>query len=222
MVNIATQFLSDVSSSDSTAPGVSALGKGVTVASFSVALNVPNRDDPRSFLSYVTRLSETAQTDSRIGLQTLLSQVALELLRQRRSIFAANSKSEHFNNADKAIRDYNQIAINQRSKFERETISKYKGVDYSSPSNTSAIKSNNDYKATVAVVTLVFAIEGDSTKLPSIRGIRDVEEALSKIAADVKVEDCLMSAEILWTPGDASETLTERDIYVDYPELRSI
>jgi uncharacterized membrane protein len=74
----------------------------------------------------------------------------------------------------------------------------------------------------MAVVTLVMAIDGDSTKLSSIRSMADVEEALRKIAADAKVDDALQSCEILWTPEDRSETLTLRDVVADYPELRSV
>ena len=74
----------------------------------------------------------------------------------------------------------------------------------------------------MAVVTLLVAVEGDSTKLPVIRSQKDIEEALAKIASDVKVDDCLQSAEILWTPEDRSEVLTMKEIVSDYPELRSI
>ena len=74
----------------------------------------------------------------------------------------------------------------------------------------------------MAVVTLVIAVDGDSTKLPKIRSIGDVEEALRRIASDFKVEDCHQSAEILWTPEDRSETLTRREVIADYPELYSV
>jgi uncharacterized membrane protein len=72
------------------------------------------------------------------------------------------------------------------------------------------------------VITLILNIDGDSTKLNKINSISDVEQALRKIAANSKVEDCLQSAEILWTPEDRTETLSVRDIIADYPELRAI
>ena len=72
-------------------------------------------------------------------------------------------------------------------------------------------------------MTLVLAIDGDSTKIPTrIDSVADVEEALRKIASDSKIDDCLQSAEILWTPEDRTETLTLRDVVADYPDLRSI
>lgn len=52
----------------------SALGPGVTVAEISVAVNVPRRDDPGSILNFLRRLSQTAKTDSRVGVANLVSQ----------------------------------------------------------------------------------------------------------------------------------------------------
>lgn len=53
---------------------MSALGEGVSVAQISVALNIPNKDSPSSILNYLNRLSQTARTDSRMGVSNLVSQ----------------------------------------------------------------------------------------------------------------------------------------------------
>jgi len=197
----------------------SALGYGTSVLQLSVALEVPNRDDTSSILSVLNRLANTARTDSRVGIQNLTSQVALELLRRRSSIVSGSSSYKHFADRAKAGRDYQAQSVRERSKFEREGVSKYGGVDYSISSKSESEVSG---KATMAVVTLVLAIDGDSTKVPKINSVSDVEDALRRIASDSKVDDCLQSAEILWTPEDRSETLSLRDVVADYPELRSI
>jgi len=199
----------------------SALGTGTSVVQLSVALEVPNRDDPSSILSVLNRLSRTANTDNRVGIQNLTSQVALELLRRRSSIVSASSSYNHYRDSNKAGRDYQAKAIKERSKFEKETVSKYGGVDYSVNKDPS-LPSGVDGKATMAVVTLVMAIDGDSTKVPTINSVSDVEDALRRIASDAKVDDCLQSVEILWTPEDRTEILSMRDVVADYPELRSV
>lgn len=202
----------------------SALGTGVSVCQISVALNVPQKDAPGSILTILNRLSRTARTDSRVGVSNLVSQVALELLRQRRSVFAASSKSTHYRDGDKAQRDFSTLAIKERSKFERESTSNYGGVDYVGERNDNTRLTGNTYtpQATAAVVTIILSIDGDSTKLPTINSISDLEQALTRIASDAKVDDCLRSAEVLWTPEDSRDTLSERDVIVDYPELRTI
>ena len=200
--------------------GSSALGIGTTVCQISVALEVPDRDDPNSILGVLNRLAQTARTDSRVGVQNLSSQVALELLRRKSSIVSGSTSFKHFNDRSKALREYQSKSVKERSKFENENVSKYGGVDYGvGRSGQSGAASG---KATMAVVSIILAIDGDSTKLPRINSIGDVEQALRQIASDAKVGDCLNSAEILWTPEDRSETLTLRDVVADYPELRSV
>jgi uncharacterized membrane protein len=73
--------------------------------------------------------------------------------------------------------------------------------------------------ATAAVVSIILCIEGDSTKIPEIRNRRQLRDALSRIAADSQIEDCLLSGEVLWTPEDPVEWLSDQDIYYDYPTL---
>lgn len=229
LVFVVTSFLRSSSSGSSPfnqfeSSVSSALGPGTSVVQLSIAMDVPNRDDPNSILSVLNRLAQTAKTDSRVGIQNLTSQVALELLRRRSSIVSASSSYQHYLDSTKAGRDYEAKAIKERSKFERETLSKYGGVDYG-PRGGSLPKGGSvmDGQATMAVVTLVLAIDGDSTKIPTrINSIADVEEALRKIASDAKVDDCLQSVEILWTPEERTETLSRREVLADYPELRSI
>lgn len=76
--------------------------------------------------------------------------------------------------------------------------------------------------ATMAVVSLGLCIEGDSlsTSIPKrVRNREDARKALSQIATDVQIEECLLSAEILWTPEEDTDFLSERDVYADYPDL---
>lgn len=200
----------------------SALGTGSSVVKVSVAMHVPNRDDPNSILSVLDRLSQTSQTNSRMGIQNLTSQVALEILRRKSSIRSAFAESENFRDESRAQREYNSQAFRERAKFESETISNYGGVDYSTFSPFGKNQPTEGTKATMAVVTLLLNINGDNTKMNQINSMSDVEDVLQVIATDAKVEDCLQGVEILWTPEDGSETLTSRGIIVDYPELRSV
>ena len=215
------------SSSNALFEEASALGPGTSVVQLSVAMDVPNRFDRNSILGALDRISQSAKTDSRVGVQNLTSQVALELLRRRSSIVSASSSYKHFNNRNQAQREFQSKSIKERSKFETETVSRYGGVDYSAripalAGGGDSLNAAGGSKATMAVVTLVLAIDGDSTKVPTINSITDVENALRRIASDSKVDDCLQSAEILWTPQDAGETLSLRDVVADYPELRSV
>ena len=73
--------------------------------------------------------------------------------------------------------------------------------------------------ATVAIVSLNLAIEGDSTVLPTITNRQDLLRVLSLISSDVQVEDCLLSGEALWAPDERGDVLTQKDIFANYPNL---
>lgn len=75
------------------------------------------------------------------------------------------------------------------------------------------------FSSTVAIVTLNFAIEGDSTQLPAIRTRDDLRLALKRISADALVSDCLLTAEVLWSPEDSTETLSKETVVADFPSL---
>jgi uncharacterized membrane protein len=213
------------SDSTTTTSTISALGKGYSVAQISLAMEVPDRDSPNSILNILNQLSNTARSDSRVGIQNLTSQVALELLRKKSLIVAGVTKSVNCNDFRGAEREFNRWAINERGKFESETVSKFKGVDYSQGKSTTTptlLSSSFSTKSTLAVITIILSIEGDTTKLPRITSESDVVTALSRIAADAKVDDCLQGVEILWTPEERSETLTKRDVIADYSDLRFI
>ena len=59
------------------------------------------------------------------------STVTMEFLCQGQSIFAANSKYTRYKNIKKAEQDYSSRAIQEQNKFEKVTINKYGGFDYS-------------------------------------------------------------------------------------------
>ena len=73
--------------------------------------------------------------------------------------------------------------------------------------------------ATVAIVTINLSIEGDSTKVSKIRNMVELTSALSRIASDCQVDDCLLSGEVLWSPVSRTEKITWEDVYADYPSL---
>ena len=99
----------------------SALGYGVSVLSLTVALSVPNRFDEDSVLSRIKRLAQRTKSDSRNSVQKLVSDTALELLRQDRAIVSVGTDYKHFSNVKDAERQFNVMSLEKRSKFDKET-----------------------------------------------------------------------------------------------------
>ena len=61
-------------------------------------------------------------------------------------------------------------------------------MDYSNKDKGSLVLHGFGGQATSAAVTLIVAIDGDSTTFPKINGMRDPEQVLTRLATDVKVD----------------------------------
>ena len=97
------------------------LGRGASVLSLTAAVNVPDRDSPNSILARLARLAIGARTDTRKGVQDLITETALELLRQKDYIVSVDSVYSHFSRVVDAQREFNLLSIGGRSKFDEET-----------------------------------------------------------------------------------------------------
>jgi Protein of unknown function (DUF1517) len=97
------------------------LGLGYTVGSLTVALDVPNRSDPENILSKLSRLSTTVDTISRKGVQDMLSEVSLELLRQEKAITSAYAQFNAYPISGQAEREFQVLSVSSQSKVDRLT-----------------------------------------------------------------------------------------------------
>jgi uncharacterized membrane protein len=68
-------------------------------------------------------------------------------------------------------------------------------------------------------VTLLVAAEGDYN-LPAIYDNNDLKEALKKLGSIPA--DNIQGVEILWTPQDKGDSLSETDLLRNYPLLKSL
>jgi uncharacterized membrane protein len=78
---------------------------------------------------------------------------------------------------------------------------------------------------TKAVVAFNVALGGNFVgKRPlKVSSRTDLVNLLTRIGADVQLEaNTLIAAEILWSPEDSNESLTQEEIYSKYPELISL
>ena len=114
----------------------SSLGYGISVLSLTVSLSVSNRDNDdniddtndgaksnsnSSILSKLRILSVNANTETRKGVQDLISSSTLELLRNENTINSVDLTCTNYNDYKIAEKQFNRISIMKRSKFDKET-----------------------------------------------------------------------------------------------------
>ncbi|CAN0395106.1 unnamed protein product [Ascophyllum nodosum] len=200
----------------------SSLGEGVDVLKLQVAINCRDRSR-NSILGVLEDLSNRGDTETKSGLAEVVSEVGLALARRSADWMASASALEHFNNrnAERAEATFSQYAVQVRTKIERETKVMIGGRNMSSERSGGASQGG----PTVAVVSLVLALRGDSLKrlgldrgVSSMSGVRAALEAIASGSLSDGGENVL-GAEVLWTPEEPSEVLTREDVVTDFPEL---
>jgi uncharacterized membrane protein len=155
-------------------------------------------------------------TSSEAGLAELLHQTALELLREKDSIrygFAQASGPMSLTNGETRL---NASAMTERARFEVERI---RGAD-GSVRRAQAAATVGAEALEYLVVTVIVATRVPLARIRAPKDRESLEAALSELGA--VPSQVLLGLEVVWTPADPEDSLTETDLMTSYPELRSL
>eukprot|EP00536_Pseudo-nitzschia_multiseries_P004186 jgi/Psemu1/295495/fgenesh1_pm.68_\ len=216
------------------------LGPGLSVWSLTASLDVPDLHAPTSVVGRLQRIAETTPTDTREGLQSLIAEASLELSRQldRGTVSSVETQYQHYPSSDQAVvraeRHYNRVSARERSKFEKESWSKYNGKVVTDEETEAPGEGSKDGKsssrsggvASLALVQIHLVIEGNAMEAFGTRQVEtrtSLREALVQLSGDVSaVKDCVVAGEVLWAPqvqNQQQKIMTQEDVYVNYPRL---
>ncbi|MCD7456368.1 hypothetical protein HAX54_031448 [Datura stramonium] len=169
----------------------------------------------RSLQKDLNRIAEVADTSTPEGLSYVLTETTLALLRHPDYCISAYSSVDVKRSMEEGENRFNQLSIEERGKFDEETLVNVNNIRRKSSTSQRANGFSNEY----IVVTILVAAEG-AYKLPTINGSGDLKEALQKIASIPSSRT--LAVEILWTPQNENDTLSERELLEDYPLLRPL
>ncbi|GER34576.1 hypothetical protein STAS_10809 [Striga asiatica] len=169
----------------------------------------------RSLQKDLNRIAETADTSSSEGLHYVLTETVLALLRHPDYCISAYSSVDIKRNMEDGEKRFNQLSIEERGKFDEETLVNVNSMRKQSSTRLRASGFSNEY----IVITILVAAEGQH-KLPSINSSKDLKEALQKLASIPSRKT--LAVEVLWTPQNEDDTLSERELLEDYPLLRPL
>lgn len=189
------------------------LGSGATVLKLQVGLDADwgERGSIMEVLSNLAAKNNGMSNRSQIA--QLLSDASLALLRKQSDWHSAAYEGQVFSNNVKSAEPlFQSIAIKERAKFDEERTS----------GEIVTLKPNNASTKTQAVVSLVVAMRGKSNGYQrAVSSLADVRACLQGLASDSLTDngENVMAVELLWTPVDRGDTVTSRDLIIDYPEL---
>lgn len=166
-------------------------------------------------------LARSADTSTVSGLRYVLGETVTALLRNP-DYWMYGSVDVKQARLSQAEEEFNRVSLEERLKLDEETLSNAAGRRVEAPraaaTRTDISKAPNEY----IVVSLVVAAAGNLvTKLPkSIDSTNDVNRALRALAGVSK--DSLQAVEVIWAPQSLRDTLSEREMLGDHPELRRL
>jgi uncharacterized membrane protein len=173
----------------------------------------------RSARSIQDRLSEFASrgdTTTEAGLASLLQQSALELLRNKDSVRYASADARGpltLTNAETAM---NAVSLAERSRFQVERV---RAADGRMARSDAAAEEGKEALELV-VVTLVAATRSKLEHFHSIGSPDELAALLSELGGITP--SGLLGLEVIWTPADENDSMTETDVMTTYPDLRSL
>ena len=166
------------------------------------------QDDLRS-------LAKSADTSTSTGLQRVLQESTLALLRQPDLWVYANAESGSvpFNTAEST---FNRLSINERSKLDAELTSNVAGQNLS---GTADVVGDADATNEFIVVTLLVA----STATAQLKGASTGEELRQtlRILGSTSSSD-LMALEVIWQPEGRGDVLSAEELITAYPNLQHV
>ncbi|GMP60771.1 hypothetical protein CsSME_00023497 [Camellia sinensis var. sinensis] len=168
----------------------------------------------RSLQRDLNRIAETADTSTSEGLSYVLTETTLALLRHPDYCICGYSSVDVKRSIEEGEKRFNKLSIEERGKFDEETLVNVNNIKKKSTTNQRASGFSNEY-----IITILVAAEGVH-KLPAINGSADLKEALQKLASIPASRT--LAVEVLWTPQNENDTLSERELLEDYPLLRPL
>ena len=162
-------------------------------------------------------LAASSDTSSSSGLQRLLQETTLALLRQPDLWVYANSESGDvpFHSAEST---FNRLSMNERSKLDAEVTSNVGGQRLNDQSKSSAA-GDADATNEFIVVTLLVA----STATSALKGSdtsEDLRQTL-RILGSTSSSD-LLAMEVIWQPEGRGDVLSSEELVTAYPNLQHL
>jgi uncharacterized membrane protein len=184
----------------------------VTVSKLQVALLA----SARQIQQQLNETSLSADLETPEGRCEFLQETALGLLRHPEYWVRAQAVSETVENRDKAGQRFQELSIEERSKFSAETFANVGGqVKY-----REALPDAGDELASYIVVTLLVGTEDDRPLFDQVYSDEELKAALQRAAAITP--EYLLVLEVLWSPQEDTDVLTEEQLLTLYGDLVQI
>lgn len=162
----------------------------------------------------LTQIAESADTQTQQGLKSLLQDAALTLLRNPEFCVYGRIQSSKHKQLDEAERVFDEYSLTEQSKYREETLANTGGQTKRSDGRG---RQEGDAPNEYICVTLLVASAARVDVPSSLSSLQELQQALRGMAS--LPSESIKAAEIVWTPQQDEDTLTQEELLQSYPSL---
>jgi uncharacterized membrane protein len=170
----------------------------------------------RGIQKRLEEFASTGDTSTESGLAELLHQTALELLREKDSIRYSLVEPGGPYSLTNGEAKLNGAATAERSRYQLERL---RGMDGKIRRSDAAATVGSE-ALEFLVITLLVATRQPLGRVTKVDDQQALEGVLSELGGVPSSN--LLGLEVIWTPADPEDSLTETDLMITYPEMRSL
>ena len=163
------------------------------------------------------KIADKADTSTVEGLHYVLEETVLALLRNPEYCVYGYATSTSARGPEEAEDTFNEFSMDERGKLAEETLVNVNSRKRSSSSFTAVGKDGEDGGINEYILVTIIAACDGGLKLPAVTDSAELRTALKRVGA-IRA-DALQAVEVIWTPQEDGDTLTEEELLADYPML---
>ncbi|MBP0039657.1 MAG: DUF1517 domain-containing protein [Roseofilum sp. SID1] len=182
----------------------------VTVSKLQVALLAPEGD----LQQQLTQLTLNGDTETPEGLIDMLQEGALALMRRSDRWCYVSSSSQTVYSREEAQQLFEQLSLEERSKFTSETLVNVNGAVQE---KLAALSQEISTPGSYVVVTFLVGTADDQPLFKDIQTPESLREVLGRLGAISP--DYLLVFELLWSPQEESANLSSDELLTSYSHM---
>ncbi|KAJ4825530.1 hypothetical protein Tsubulata_033522 [Turnera subulata] len=173
----------------------------------------------RSLQEELNQIARSTNTSSSYGWHQILRATTSALVRNSHYFVSCRSSVKNHMEIESAGETFKRLAAKERAKFDIESLVNVNNVKIQREVFRKASKDSKDY----IVVTIIVATDcGRKCRIPRIKSKDDLKNALEYLNSFIQDSRNLLGVEVLWSPQIEEDTLTEKELLVNYPRLKPI
>jgi uncharacterized membrane protein len=162
-------------------------------------------------------LAHSASTDTSAGLASALQDLTVALTRHRDYWKYGAVQVQHPGSLDDAERAFNLLLAQERAKLSEEVTVNVDGVRRQTAMPATAPA---DEVGRYLVVTLIVATGYPAFTAYPTPSLQELEGTLQRLGTLLAAD--LLALEVIWSPENPDDTLTEDELLTEYPELSGL